>query len=186
MSMTIKPINPRLTAEQKRLLRVAVAKDVIKSLKLVKVTRGTWVNFHGNLEVEAAHFKGDSKKIANAIKKNCEVCGIGACFLSLVALDNKFEFDTFHIPQEAMFDRLKQVFSKEQIILIENAFERGTGGFSDEYSAFDQIGMSELTFKRLEKKREQAIAFGEAHVVSVNRLRAIMKNIIANEGTFKP
>lgn len=187
MSTTTKPANPRLTAEQKRLLRVAVAKDVIKSLKLVTVSRGTWVDYGGKIPELALQLQGNSKKIAHAIKQNCKVCGIGACFLSLVELDNKFDFNNFYIPQEKMFTRLKQVFSKEQIVLIENAFEMGRGGLHSYYSATDELGISETSFARLENKRLRAVAFGkERKSSSTERLRVIMKNIITNEGTFKP
>lgn len=34
----------------------------------------------------------DSKATAEALKPLCTVCGLGACFMSLVAIDNKLDF----------------------------------------------------------------------------------------------
>lgn len=140
-------------------LRVEVAKDVLEQLE-------------GNDKFKAGSFYlmipraismvADSTKMAAKVQKSCLVCAIGACFLSLVKLDNEFDWveaiggkKLYGSPGiHNMRRRLKQTFTATQLQAIERYFEHHDG-----------------------------------HVVDKNesprlRMTRIMTNIVENNGTF--
>jgi hypothetical protein len=67
------------------------------------------------------------------------------------------------------YDYLTSYFSPEQIGLIELAFERGDGWYPADTTDDDN-----------------AVEFGERYQYNTNRMKAIMQNIINNNGTFVP
>lgn len=153
----------------KKELRIAVAKDVLKSLRILLVTPGVYVK---TVEVRPItnFISTNSQKSASNLQKHCKVCALGACFLSLVKIDNKFDFasnveavDEYsfkrYVEPGALFRRLEKVFSAPQLYLIEAAFEDWD---------------------------PDLVVFAPDITAPTDRLRAIMKNIIANDGTFKP
>ena len=162
-------------------LAVTIAQDVLKSIPAYFgiIEHETFVRI-GDDDLEYGKMAAitetkDSKLIAQKIKKYCEVCALGACFLSVVALTNKYDFglsDNIDLSGEDVFKRLKSVFSLKQLYLIENAFELGQG-FSAQRSRWHTDYLA-------------AISFGKKYDRPKSRLRAIMKNIIANEGVFIP
>ncbi len=150
--------------------RVAIAKDVLKYLKKGKfqAARGEYVNTdpqEGNL--------GTCELLQNA--EMCQVCGLGALFVAgalkdcsiikddiftRLNYDGKSQFMQFY--DDEMRGALGKYFSLDQLETIENAFESFTMG-KGKGSTFNK-------------------GFGDA----TTRLSRIMKNIIKNEGTFKP
>jgi len=170
-----------MNKEQKQTLRIAVAKDVLKSLPMLNVEQGTYLEG----DVPDALLAKDSKTVAAALKKNCTVCALGACFVSLVAIDNKFKFSfadrkctdyggNVDDNGNDMFARLRKLFSPVQLALIESAFECRSMG-DDCALDYDAVNWLEL-----------AIMFGKEVEDDTNRLRAIMNNIVANKGLFIP
>jgi len=164
-------------------VRVEVAKDVIRSLRLLTVRNGVYFKPAGSVKLvnSIVSSSTDSKRVAQKLKKGCEVCALGACFLSSVRLTNRWEFGGFEehwtgpaqvraVEREVLEEKLHKIFTPFQIDLIETAFEEYncTNLANDRYV----IG--------------RAISFGSKHYDSTSRLRAIMKNIIKNNGTFKP
>ncbi len=194
-----------MTNVKKAELRVAVAKDVLKSLKLseMEASRGSFVQ--SKFDVRNMIVDNDSKKTAQELKKVCNVCALGACLLSTVALTNEFNFDErlyssgiIDLSGPVVFKRLNQIFPKEQLYLIENAFEFGNGWLSN-FDPNDSSGAgtfltdrSGITFKqamKLEPERQRAVRFGLKYPdwnEANERLAAIMRNIVRNKGTFKP
>ena len=164
-------------------LRVQVAKDVLKHLKTLRVLAGnTYVWTDG---VDDVDYEKPSQKIARSLQKNgCEVCALGACFLSLVALKNEFDFDGKTIfTRSEITNRLRSVFSDAQMDLIEEAFEWDVedtpyGARENRLSAFARKYHNNNTY--FDSARGFVVVCGD------RRLRAIMKNIIENKGTFKP
>lgn len=158
-------------------LRIAIAKDVIKSLRRITPTTGVYVGTKNDAKVQkiVELNKGDSKKIAEKVKSYCEVCALGACFISAVAVDNKWDFeeeditDSYTDTQLSM--RLSKIFTPSQMGLIEAAFECCNRG------VFSNI---------LDKRYDAAVAFGEQYKTPRSRLKAIMENIIENDGIFNP
>jgi len=164
-------------------IRVEVAKDVIRSLKLLDVMTGVYFKPKGTLELvnSIVSSSPDSKVAAQKLKKDCKVCALGACFLSSIRLTNKWEFGKFEehwtgpaqvraVEREVLEEKLHKIFTPFQIDLIETAFE--------EYNCTNRANDRSVIGR--------AMSFGSKHYDSSSRLRAIMKNIIKNNGTFKP
>src|SRR4051812_43271011 len=80
----------------KKDLRLLVVQDVLDSLRSMVVAEGSFVSTKmtntAEKQVAAAMNLDDSKATAQRLKKHCEVCALGACLLSTVALDNAFIF----------------------------------------------------------------------------------------------
>lgn len=169
--------------------RIAVAKDVLRQLKLKFYTarKGNYFEL-GLLHESIEKAPKELQEALKTVKKKgavCEVCALGGCFASMVNLGNSFttkkafggnsidEFDT-NIDDSVFRGFIRKVFSKKQIVLIECAFEKASFPAS-----FENI--SEHT-----DEIEQAISFGERHKGDEERMVAIMENIIKNKGEFKP
>lgn len=187
--------------------RMAIARDVIKSLNEgrmvaaqmgyfnIGVPKGTGFEFRtpAGSKKRVENFKrlldlagddwGDGNKEAADVSLNeaiagvpCTVCGIAACFVAAVdKIDDITLGEADGMSDNAMRDYLCRWFSKEQVRLIEAAFERD---FSFAYHHVESGDRGEVS--------DAAEAFGRQHVDPKERLIAIMKNIIDNEGTFRP
>lgn len=94
---------------------------------------------------------------------------LGACLLATVDRFNEFDVPPV-FDRPATTARLLEIFSPSQIDLIEAAFELQIFGV--------------MTTSR--SKLGSAIRFGERIADPRTRLRAIMRNIIANRGVFVP
>ncbi len=185
-----------MTKQEKADLRVKVAKDVLESLSTLRVGTGEFAVLHSAELTSTILKKKDSKKIAKELKKHCDVCALGACLLSTVALTNDFNFSKSIIDSDEEYmavggpelvKRLLKVFSKEQILLIENAFETGDGWLSNGWGNESFIGYKTSDeVDKIKDKVDSAIDFGNMYVNPKGRLEAIMQNIVKNKGTFIP
>ena len=172
----------RLSKSEKR---VAIAKDVLGQLKLKKIVaeRGVYVDIP-LLDNE------EGKQLQSLLKKKqCNCCALGSCFVSLVRKENKFIIKHKHIRnsikngyigKEDFRSRLKKYFTQLQLDLIESAFEGNvnhTDGdtTSDKFSYAHKFHDKFRTIDKSMTKQQQN-----------DCLVAIMKNIIANKGTFNP
>lgn len=152
--------------DQAAQMRVAIATDVIASIEArkVNVAKGYYLlvqdGADGYCRVE------DVPKLIDG--KTCQVCALGASFLASIGKSTTgtipaVEFfsdadDDYSLLEEAdMRDHLRQFFDDDQLIAIEDAFE----GW-------------------------QYQRWFESHPDAADRLMAIMKNVIANDGTFVP
>lgn len=171
--------------------RVAIAKDVLAQIAASKVcpTRGTWVAV-------------DSKELPSSFadvveKKVCQSCAIGTTFLSLARLKglqtagffNHYS-RTFDIRLEAMLKALEPYFPREQLALMEVAFE----GHAVTYDICDgDIAATETSAPLSHAERQAAISFGgwdedeeRVDISDTDTLERIMLNIIDNHGEFVP
>lgn len=166
-----------LTPEEKR---VEIAKDVIESLKtnVYWAKRGLYIGYsiYNMFPVEASL----QDVLLNGNVRACDVCALGACFLSLIKHENDFtvgNLENTNFNSVSIFrERLEQVFSKEQLGIIESVFETFyihavTGG-----NNFETAKIAENWF--WEKHR-----FVKYHDAD-EKLTIIMQNIIDNNGTF--
>jgi hypothetical protein len=122
----------------------------------------------------------------------CYACAIGGAFLSLCNLtqtnkknikslecivrqhgENDDERNEYGFSEEMMRVNLSQIFSHEQLALIETAFE--AKNFEDRRTR----GVNERLLKA-------AVRFGDKYTNPKNRLIAIMRNILENNGCFIP
>lgn len=169
---------------------VEIAKDVLAQIKILNVITGTY------LEVENYSVLQENESLQKALDKilvkgNCTVCALGACFLSHVKLYNKVKVDhdmmAFgFMESNVLFDRLKSSLGIKNVVLIETAFEGSdTTGNHAEFSSMEE------TDPRLDKKVPLAQRFAATEYFykyndGPNRLKVIMKNVIANDGEFIP
>lgn len=157
-----------MTRAQKR---VAVAKDVLLQLSesRVKASSGVWFSVYDGLTV--------GKQLQEELTKvDCIVCALGGLFVGCVNLFNDFTVSR-HLKKFGSLDRddllvkVGKLFSKKQIDLIEVAFERHAYGWNHNLS---------------KKETERALSFNYNNVNADDRMRAIMNNIIKNNGQFVP
>lgn len=185
---TLARIRRRLQARNRRFKvmsraeqRVAIAKDVIAQLDAKKiVARSTYFSPPQKVEDKCRARYGDEKvreldlsEVTAQVK--CEVCGIGAVFLSTVEFNDKlkvkefFSYDPIHgylSDRDNQVEYLGKWFSSKQLDEIEEYFENGSPG-CDEAKPWSSSPIQR------EVKREK-------------RLRMIMENIISNNGKFDP
>lgn len=184
---------------------VLIAKDVLKWIKSkrIVVSPGTYVKFPVNLNTRVGEQLQDVLPEVVTPEEPCTVCALGACFLASVARFNALEIpkvgtkDWLLYPYETKLyftplqDHLHQAFSDEQLILIESAFEGRRMGAEHE-------NLNQVKVEVSIKKGDKAVAFGEQRrfrepstwgayrINSEKVLTAICRNIIRNDGLFKP
>jgi hypothetical protein len=168
--------------------RVLIAKDVIAQIKArrYRPRLGTWakaVTNDGRRTNPSFVFGEDASIRELFLSKKivaCECCALGAMFMSCTLYNNKmtaeqfaeqldYEFDVRVATPGGLSNGLNLFFSPAQLKLIEAAFEGNDGAFS-------------VTGCRAEKIAEWSARYEN----SLERLIAIMENIIKNNGTFKP
>ena len=180
--LTLSEKNKKFWKLSKPEQRVAIARDVIKQIDtgFYIAQQGTYLAV-GDFSKNIVSEKFD--RVLGSIKRqggNCDVCGIGACFTSLVRLGDKV--NTSDLISENLIEsgdnfgdtvmkyKLKEVFTPVQLSMIECAFEKSTN-----------FGSAPL------EKRIAAENFGCINRFnSTERLISIMRNIIINKGEFKP
>lgn len=161
--------------------RVQIARDVLAQLASKRlIARGrTWLRQPEKdmlLETKTALKNKDVElqTVLSGLKK-CEGCALGGMFMCAVEradnlkISQLINFDTVERNKEDLivegddaFSYLGKFFSRNQLDLIESAFERGNGASSET--------RSENFVYNIDDPSE--------------RMRLIMENIIANNGTF--
>lgn len=158
---------------------VAIAQDVIAQLDIqfIRASKGIYYDASRSIRVEEG---GLDTAFENMKKegRQCDVCAIGACFISMILLGDEvqvkdltqFEDETeIHgMDSTTMRKHLMKAFPIDNIHLIESAFEMSVWG-------------NQETPEML-----SATLFGVKCTSPNSRLRAIMQNIIENNGTFIP
>ncbi len=173
----------KLSASKKR---VQIAKDVLMHLDAMKIKAkvGKWVTPHGAPSEVAPN--SEIRDVFSKMK-SCHACAVGSMFVSAMLRADKFrgcdldsanswarddsedvyvEFD-----DNDMTGYLKRFFSVDQIAKMESAFEQ-RDSMLDGDSVWDEYA--------------KAVEFGLKHRSADKRLRAIMQNVIDNNGIFRP
>lgn len=160
----MKTMKKKLTKAQ---MRVQIAKDVIKQVKLGFLKPESMTYFTAYLPTVKGLMGADLRDTLRNTK-NCRVCAIGAAFTAHVLRYNEVAIDegdslisdtrSLHVGDRKMRDTLSRYFPPLMLKKIEYAFEL----FDPDVSWKDKIPND------------------------TNRLVAIMQNIIAHNGTFKP
>lgn len=173
-----KPWNELTKAEK----RVRIAKDALAQIrtKKVEVQSGTYCDIFSNKLKEGSQL---NKILPTLEADSCTVCAKGALFLAHVDRFNKLKIEdngAFSANNSQIIDRLKGIFSIGQLDTIEAAFEMGVTQDA-EHILWDHSTAVEET-----ELAKRAIAFGEEYSDDLDRLVAILENIIENKGTFIP
>lgn len=161
--------------------RVTIAQDVIAQIKAKRYSpkQGRYINKESLTQND--ELSGSIKENFEKID-NCKVCGIGACFLSIVKYKNNVNFEDVQVGfiqfvhNEKFRKLLLSIFSYSQLRTIEYAFECGIN----------------TTYRTVEDEdidlflKAKATCFGQKYYYDDSRLLAIMENIVDNRGEFKP
>ena len=176
---------PQYTIEQFAILspaekRRAIARDAIDQIRLQRFVAesGTYL-FTPDLGGQVGR---DLREVLLEQDRYCEVCGLGACFASMIRLENDLVLSNADLWSScimsrnagAFLSRLQRHFEPAQLELIECAFE-----ISDEYThvlSYDDEAVVD------------AVVFGDKYDYSdKERLLAILTSIAENEeGEFHP
>jgi hypothetical protein len=161
--------------------RVAIAKDVLENIKTKKFEpqTGAWLGYRTHMGVAEDDDRGIRESVLSG-QVFCTGCALGGLMLSCTLYNNKYKLHDIYnstdftlgnviIDEKPLKNNFNKIFLKEQLILIEMAFERGLG-----------------SFRSMTESREKAKLFGQKFENSKDRLRNIMLNIIKNKGTFVP
>ncbi len=179
--METKTFNQMTRAEK----RVAIAQDVLKQLRTKKYVaeRDLYVS---------VEFKGDTDNNWNArfddVKSNihkvkeCRVCAIGSCIVSATRLGNTLTFREMEDERDPKTRKLlAKAFTQKQLYLMESAFELNINSM---YTLSQGYAYGPNT--KTEDEAVKARNFGYKYNDSTDRLKAIMRNVIKNNGEFKP
>ena len=179
----VKPVKLNSLSPTKR--RIAIAEDVIAGLRArrLEATPGTYVS--GNVMIQP---DGKDQNFGDGIKscelqevlatqmKSCEVCAKGAMFIAAVEKFDKVKLVDIHVgdnplgrfsDDDSICDHLENYFSRAQLDLIEAAFEGDTMDIEVET-----------------EECQIAMAYQYRYPDHADRMTAIMKNIVMNNGKF--
>lgn len=167
-----------------RALSVKVARDVLAQLRLKRYKAKERVYVDVNLDIDLGDLTfEESDKLTDESfqayfkkhkKVTCDVCALGSCFVSLVNIKNKCDVGEMINDDTAMdltFERLIPVFGRENMSLMESAFE-----------------CEKMDHTDCSLSNEMLVAagdWGNKYKDANERLRAIMLNVIRNKGDFK-
>jgi len=171
-----------MNAEEKR---VAIARDVLAQLKAEKLIARAGTFLTGQNGDNIVPPETDKDEELQTILQNtevCEGCAIGGMFMCAVKKANKLKVGSLEsfdfsrathasrhglpeITEDDAFNYLSKFFSRNQLDMIETAFEFGDGARSSDDASADFV-------RDIEDDSE--------------RMRLIMENIVVNKGKFVP
>ncbi len=174
-----------LTTEQFKNLpqneqRIRLAQDVIQHLHAKKLiaTSNLYIAFGGednHEEIVELNNHVELKEYAANNEVSCEVCAIGALFISEVMYTNDVSMPSIKYPEsDKLYKRLSNYFKEDQLALIEVAFEMDSWYAEQRCPGLPQTEI------------EAAEDFGLEFDGDDDRMTAIMRNMIANNGKFIP
>lgn len=174
--------------------RIKIAEDVLAQLKAkaYAATQGTYCSIKG-ISLWANRGKELRDAVETKAVESCTVCALGSMFMSAIRLGDNCkvtnsvsmyngeseEGNYIAVGGDLIHDRIHQIFGQDRR-LIESAFEGADMDLEDYIDANPEL---ELDFDQLER---DCIDFYEVYPEDDERLAAIMKNIIRNEGKFIP
>lgn len=174
----MKTLKKQTVLSRKRQKAIAIAKDVLKRLKLDKIRL-----FSGSYITPFYKFPsfGSLQQQIDKAETNCEVCALGGLFLSSVRLYNEENCEDWKhgTDFDDLKDSLKKYFSISDLILIEGMFE----GITFNYESLSRSRIED----DVNKYREETLK-GHKKKSTKTQLEIILKeiceNIIRNDGSF--
>jgi len=187
--------------QTKAQLRVAIAKDVVKQIKNKKYIGHTcFYATLNNLLTPIVDLDASLQDLINKSKKNikCEVCVLGACFVSLIGLKNEISvkdfmgkndiyfYDTLSTQQSVVYENLKNIFPPTMMTFIETAYAIIDMINPKDYKKYKKLSSKNRNYIFYYPYLQRAIRWGNQKKYNNNSVRilAIMKNIIKNKGQF--
>jgi hypothetical protein len=175
----IKRENAKFKACTKAEKRVMIAKDVLAQLKSGRINpeSGVFVELGHAIAAKLNQIDEDTRdgiQLQDFLLSVpvCNTCALGAMFVCTVERANKISLsesgftDFGGAEPEELLEYMGRYFSASQLKLIEVAFEHGTGYFGH--------------------GPQEAREWSSEYTTDTDAMRAIMQNIVDNDGTFKP
>ena len=191
----IKERNRRFSKKSPDEKRVTIARDVLRQLGTkIRPHFGVWARFIGDVPVEeisdsVRNIKTELAEVEAFADDDteCRACALGSLFVCAVRqadglkaadvewifekiIDDEDEDDgrtSAGLGQNDIFGYLERFFEHNQLRLIELAFERGRGGIS-----YDT------------EQEKRAARLWPEMLDPVDRMEAVMRNIVRNKGRF--
>lgn len=174
--------------------RVLIAKDVLKQIAVKKFLPrpGYWYHLPPSIDNCPQSDAPLQQALLSTNKREaCTGCALGSLFISCTLFNNNVTIseaetenangafgraiDTEFETKPVFHNGLDQIFSRKQLELIEYVFEQ-RGLFDHDTQLAMSTAAKDAWLAKFPARKSHAKA----------RLIAIMKNIIANNGTFKP
>lgn len=162
-----------------------MAKDVLKRIYTRQIVPQTGTYLY--VEIPDALKTSQEIDLQHLLSKKgveCQACALGSAICSIAHFSDKIAVDDdgFQIQEDRSVDfanenKLRKIFGSN-LELIEYAFEAN----GDDWGST----MTEASWKLSDKQKEAANAFSDKYKSDKQRLIAIMKNIIKNDGHFIP
>lgn len=179
----------KTTKKTKKQRRIEILKDALLQIKAkkYKITNGTYVELSPTLQkieryASSAFSEGindvGAKECLLKDKKPCKVCAKGAVFLSTIRKENKVMMSQIY-NSEVREETSNKLFGEANLNRMESAFEKWY------YKDFG-IGYSSYSNVNTNSKDVAVFNFVKKHPKKDDRLIAILKNAIKNDGVFKP
>jgi hypothetical protein len=181
METKTKNLNAEFKKATKAQKRVMIAQDVLAQLKAKRYVAesGCWVkpNIDSAWEQKLSHHDSVQELFIEQKIESCNVCALGGLFMSCTNFNNNTLLEDLDdaseglgnlIEEEQLSNKLNEIFSTNQLKLIESYFE-ANGGFFRDYDEDDRI---EVFYNKNSSDKK--------------RLQLIMENIVENNGTFVP
>jgi hypothetical protein len=156
--------------------RVQIAKDVIAQIQANKIVPTNSIYFDLNFRLK--DLDGQKLSLQNILIEKpdyaCRCCAKGAMFVAKAEKYNQcdvliHEDGDCHVYNEEISENLSDIFSLEQLGLIESAFEATIYYYDGDY---DKHRIASRMFQPTDDSKDRMIM--------------IMENIIFNKGTFVP
>ncbi len=164
--------------------RVIIAKDALSQIRSgnFEAEASIWADVHGDFDLDST-CSAQEQLLKSDV--SCNGCALGSILVSAIRLSNQVSVDEFDelTNQKTLGEQIEKnnvptindIFTKSQLILIENAFEGCSGYFRHNNKT---LNYSERLSNRIYK-------FTSKYLDMNDRLIAILENIIRNNGTFK-
>lgn len=177
-----------MTRKEKRLI---VIKDVLSRLRYRKVDINYYIKDIPIKELKSNNLNRDLQQDINKIEK-CQACALGNVLISHIRVFDKLTYEDIgfytqysssnyesycingYTLKNDVVNVLLKYFSQLQLDMIEAAFEQ-----TDLY-------VKDFVKKRNRTKILNSIKFGKKYKDPKTRLRAILNNILDNDGLFRP
>jgi hypothetical protein len=176
----------KLKASKKAQLRIELAKDVLKQLKLKRIEAWTSYFSLSHLDQDTARSlqwnKGFKEQFESKAIKTCRVCARGALMVSWVRKFNKYTLDEMNaLPnRNPPLEEITKLFGTRNTLLIEDVFE---DCFSPGELKLTEIE-NDIKQGLLTAKQGRVLKFAVGCKTREQVLARIMKNIIKNNGVF--
>jgi len=162
--------------------RIAIAKDTVAAINAGTVVPSLDTGYLDAELPEGVNIRTQFL-VGQALNTpvHCSACALGSMFVVKVLITNAVDAES-RWDREEIVEELVDIFSQAQLDLIESAYE---GVYVGTFDAAYQKRWQDK-HPALLAKLKRAVAFSDRYASASRRMRAIMRNIIKNNGVFAP